>query len=87
MDLSESKKRFFYLRYCAGLSARQMASVFKLSPPYWALLECGQTPGLKTVRNVTEKLKISMSWLLEGEGEKPTPEHIEATIKQLTKAT
>ena len=80
------KNRFFYVRYCSGLSARAMSKLFDMSQPYWGMIERDTTPGLKTVRTVSKKLGIPLIWLLEGEGEKPTPEHIEATIKQLIKA-
>jgi transcriptional regulator with XRE-family HTH domain len=76
-------QRLEWARKVAKLSQRGLARRAGLgSQRHVGLIESGErdNPELKTLQKVADTLGVSIGWLANGEGERPTAETIRATV-------
>jgi transcriptional regulator with XRE-family HTH domain len=75
-------ERLLALRKSAGLNTRDVARLADLSDALVSHIECGRiaNPRTESIRSIAEVLGCSLDWLVNGEGEPPTAEHVRAAV-------
>jgi len=79
-------ERVRWARDLAGISARRLDKLAKLSAGHARAIETGrkQTVEASTARKLASVLGVTLDWLLCGTGRRPTPESVRAAVAAST---
>ncbi len=66
------------------LSSRELARLAGISESHPWLIESGQRPHVAShlLSAMARALGVSLDWLINGEGDRPTPEGVQAAVKE-----
>ena len=71
----------------SDLSGRELARLAGISESHPWLIESGQRPHVAShlLAAMARVLGVSLDWLINGEGETPTPEDVQAAVEEARK--
>lgn len=82
-SLNSPWDRLRWARLAANISARELDRLAGLAEGHTALLEAGKKNDIemRTAKKLKSALGVTLDWLVIGEGDPPTTEHILSSVK------